>query len=303
MSWGFKRRRSTRKGLVKRARGNLKSSKSNTDALTQTITFTSPVVLTGKHFNGDNGVDYTSPTTGTKPEFYGGVVALNIWDLLSRAPNFKAFQQMYDQVRIDYASVTLNVTNSTIQTNQADKTYDIYTAWDRTGIDFKDLYPTADQGYNVDGCIVGIGPKITDYQHTKSTLNAFQRWKKSLYIYPKSLSEKSQYVSTGSVTEWRDPYNSTETKYPFKNSLECLSPMEAVQNYNNFLNSDNPAILSENGKFSFKPTLLIGAFGTNVVDGIGVLNQPLSNDTKIVMSADWKVVCTFRGAKGVASIT
>jgi hypothetical protein len=238
--------------------------------------------------------------------FSGGVVALNLWDMLSRAPNFKAFKAMYDQVRIDYATVTLNVTNSTINTNEANKTYDIYCAWDRTGLDEDFVYPEKGQGaYDINGLIISLSNKITEMGHSKTTLNAFQRWRKTLYISPRTLAEKSQYITTGQIDEWRLPYNANSTSYPLiqANRIEAANNAEAITKYKNFLNSDNPCLPVENSKYSFKPTLLVGAFGSSVVQGNGSLNQPLTEATQIMMSADFKIVCTFRGSKGVANIT
>lgn len=318
MAWNFKRRRTSKKSLVRRARGNLKSAKSNTDSLTQTITFTAPVVLGGK--TGINIPDWyyipdeESNRVNLKTNAHLGVVALNVWDLLSRAPNFKAFQKMYDQVRIDYASVTLTVTNSTITTATSTQTYDIYTAWDRTGLDSTALDYKADSAGGVteiQGVYITLGEKLTDYNHSKSVLNAFQRWRKSLYIYPKSLQEKSQYVNTGQVVEWRKPYNTNDMFYPFfdKNILRGSGANDGekkkncADQYTLVMNQDNPALFLENGKYPFKPTLLIGAFRSADNNGVATINNPLADNTKIIMSSDWKVVCTFRGAKGAAAIS
>lgn len=315
----FRRRKSSRKtGIVKRAKGNLRSAKSNTDSLTQTITFTAPVVLGGKTIASIPDWYYTPENEqdriNLKNNAHLGVVALNIWDLLSRAPNFKAFQRMYDQVRIDYASVTLTVTNSTITTANSTQTYDIYTAWDRTGLDSTCLDYKANSAGDVaaiTGVYVTLGEKITDYNHSKSVLNAFQRWRKSLYVYPKSLQEKSQYVNTGQVVEWRKPYNTNDLFYPFLDNNQLTGTgttisdkkRNAAAQYQTVMNQDNPALFLENGKYPFKPTLLIGAFQSSDAGGVATINNPLTDETKIIMSTDWKVVCTFRGAKGAAAIS
>lgn len=301
MAWPTKRRTRSKGSLVKRARGNLKSSKSNSDSLTQTITFTAPVVLSGKEYT-----NYTHPITGETKTHYAGVVALNIWDALSRAPNFQAFQRMYDQVRLDYSQITLNVANSTINTSEASTTYDIYTAWDRTGIDNLDVIPKISNAGGVasaDGAIIILNTKITETNHQKSVLNAFQRWRKTLWIYPRTIQEKSQYISTGAISVWRDPYNTTDLYYPLKDDIQETTTKKAGEKFYDFMNSDNPALFCENGKYPFKPTLLIAAFRSGVEDGEGKMNIPLMNTTKIVMTADFKCVCTFRGSKGAASIS
>lgn len=274
-------------GLVKRARGNLKASKSGTDSCTQTITFTHPIALTGDILSGTNEGEY----------FYPGVMALNIWDLLSRAENFKAFRRMYEQCKIDYVYVKLNVTNSQISTADSQKMYDIYVAWDRTGISHDDILP-----YSVNDVYKGfryvIGPRISEISNSKTQLNAFQRWSKNMYIAPRSLQEKSQYVSTSEVFEWRKAYDYSHQVYPFLNDVANEKDFEIL------LNMNNPGILTENGKYPFKPTLLIGAFGSGMKAGTGgqtdvvQMNLPLDSSTKIIMTCEFKVVLTFRGAKG-----
>lgn len=282
-----RRYRKSGSGLVKRARGNLKASKSGTDSCTQTITFTHPIALTGDTLSGTEEGQY----------YYPGVMALNVWDLLSRAENFKAFRRMYEQCKIDYVYVKLNVTNSQISTADSQKMYDIYTAWDRTGISSEDVLP-----YEINDVIKGfryvLGPRISEIANSKTQLNAFQRWTKSLYIAPRSLQEKSQYVSTSEIVEWRKPYDYTHQVYPLNSDITSLAAFESYMNIN------SPCILTENAKYPFKPTLLIGAFGSGIKAGSGgetdivQMNLPLDSSTKIIMTCEFKVVLTFRGAKG-----
>lgn len=302
----YKRRSTYFKGrskgsMVKRAKGNLRAAKVNADSLTQTISFTAPIVLSGKEYE-----NYTNPITNVTSNQHAGVVAVNIWDALSRAPNFQAFQKMYDQVKLDYAQITLNVANSTINTNEASTTYDIYCAWDRSGIDDIDVLPkitTAGNVSSANGVIVVLNTKITEINHTKSVLNAFQRWRKTFWISPRTIQEKSQYVSTGAISVWRGPYNTTDLYYPLSTDIQDSTQRRAAEKFYEFMNSDNPAVFCENGKYPFKPTLLIGAFRSAVEDGQGKMNIPLLNTTKIVMTADFKCVCTFRGSKGAAAIS
>lgn len=287
--YGRRAIRRYRKGssAVKRARGNLKASKSSTDSCTQTITFTHPIALTGDTLSGTKEGEY----------YYPGVMALNIWDLLSRAENFKAFRRMYEQCKIDYVYVKLNVTNSQISTADSQKMYDIYTAWDRTGISPDDVLP-----YEINDVFKGfrfiLGPRISEIANSKTQLNAFQRWSKNLYIYPRSLQEKSQYVSTSEIMEWRKPYDYTHQVYPFLTDVTTMSAFE------NLMNINSPCVLTENAKYPFKPTLLIGAFGSGIKAGTGgetdivQMNLPLDSSTKIIMTCEFKVVLTFRGAKG-----
>lgn len=275
--------------LVKKAKGNLIASKRATDVATFTVNFSYPFVLSGDLVTTSNPVRNHEV----------GVQALNVWDLLSRTPNFQSFKKMYDQCRIDYVKVRLNVTNSTIQTSDANKTYDIITAWDRTGVSNNDIIYKYDINDQVEGVFVTTGSRIAEYSGcTTLQLNAFQRWKQNKSVWPQSLMEKSQYVNTGDVNEWRESFNTNYLYYPLK-----VPTSETGADI--LMNSNNPAVLKENTSFPFKPTLLIGAFTTRIDSTSNSAKnlQLLTTDTKILMNAEFSVVLTFRGLKGTDSIS
>lgn len=296
MAFGKRRgiwKRNSSRGLVKRAKGSLKSAKSASDIANFTVSFTHPFVLSGKPISIDG--------VGTRNL---GVQALNVWDLLSRAPNFQAFQKMYDQVRIDYIRVKLQVTNSTISTANAQQLYDIYTAWDRNGVDLGDTTPIVDGRDKIIGIGVVMGSNISQYNGvSKMQLNAFQRWMQYKSLYPRTLMEKGQFVSTSEVTQWRLTYDTADLYYPFISDT-ALDKTD-TQGYMNYLNQNNPGILVANSKYPFKPTLLVGGFITqnNATDNVAETNVPLNSETKIVMTAEFSVALTFRGLKGAPSIS
>ncbi|ORX78300.1 hypothetical protein BCR32DRAFT_247261 [Anaeromyces robustus] len=233
--------------LVKRARGNVRAAKKANDSTQFTVNFTYPFVLSGT----------------TVLNYHAGVVPLNVWDLLSRAPNFQNFRAMYDQCRIDYVKVKLQVTNSTLQTNNASQTYDIYTAWDRTGVSYQDIYPHTNEG-KIDGIYCIINDAIQNYSGvSKMQLNVFQKWRQNKNFELKTTDDLKLY-----------------------------------------LNSNNPGMFVENNKYPFKPTLLVGAFTTGInSQGKAVSNVPLTNNTKIVMTAEFSVGMTFRALKGTPAIS
>ena len=272
---------------MKRAKGQYKAAKTATDNASFTVNFTHPFVLSGDTISGLN------------TNYNVGVQALNVWDLLSKADNFQAFRKMYDQCRIDYVKVKLQVTDSTIQTSNANKMYDIYSAWDRTGLSIGDVLPKINNSKYV-GLSVILSDKLTEYNGVnKLQLNAFQRWRQYTSIWPRNMMEKGQFISTGDVDQWRNAFNTDQLYYPFKEELVDVSE------YNQLLNSNNPGILVENNKYPFKPTLLVGAFTTanDTVTNSAMTNIPLNNNTKIVMTAEFKVAMTFRGLRGAPAIT
>jgi hypothetical protein len=283
--------------LVKRARGNIKASKRGTDQSNFTINFTYPFVLTSINKLVDG-----------KPEKLG-VQVLNVWDLLSRSPNFQNFQKMYDQCRIDYVRVKLNVTNSTLSTQDSAQTYDIYTAWDRTGVSFDDISLIEDieqLGENkYSGIRVTVGDKISEMNgKIKMQLNPFQRWRQNLSIWPSNNSEKSQLVNTSEVKVWRTPLivDSSINKQDLYYAFTDLTGTETTVS-RDYLNANNPCIFVENAKYPFKPTLLVAAFKTGSVAGEISANQPIGVGTQIVMTAEFQVAMTFRGVKGAPAIS
>ena len=248
--YNYPRKRRASTSAVKRARGKLRSSNSGTSQSQFTIQMTYPLVLSGGTLQLSSGDNVTL-----------GVQALNIYDLLSRSENFMNYKRMYEQVRIDYVVVDLQVTNTTLTTSNMNQMYDIYTAWDRTG-----LSPDNILAHETNNAITGIynimGKQITEYAHSKTTLNAFQRWKKKLYIKTSSLQEKEQFVSTSDIKQWRGSYDVTNQLYPLVPVINDASKNDRDNAFKDLLNSNNPAILTENAKYPWKPTLLIGAFGS-----------------------------------------
>ena len=289
--------------LVKRARGNLKASKKGTDQAQFTVNFTHPFVLGGKEYNAANNAVLQAWGIPADKYHYG-VQCLNVWDLLARASNFQAFQQMYDQCRIDYVKVKLQVTNSTIETNTTTTTYDLYTVWDRTGISSGDMIPVVnpESGGKCTGVAVIIDKAIAEYSGvTKLQLNAYQRWKQNKSIWPNSLMEKSQFVNTSDIKQWRGKFNTSTLTYDFNSEQQIAN--NDYNSYKDLLNGNNPAVFVENQKFPFKPTLLIGAFQTGVSSNEANSFQSLGDETKIVMTADFEVSLTFRGLRGKPTIT
>ena len=71
--------------------------------------------------------------------------------------------------------------------------------------------------------------------HSKTTLNAFQRWRKTLYISPRTLAEKSQYITTGQIDYFLVP---DLGYYGFKNITLSQVPIYGEDNHiSNFTNN------------------------------------------------------------------
>lgn len=302
------RRRSTKRyypysgnGVVKRAKGNLIASKQAADRATFTVNFSHPFFLSSKKvwYNPTTGAysDATTSPGAAYKECWLGTYVLNVWDLLSKAENFKAFQKMYDQCAIDYCNVKLAVTNSVIQTGNSQTTYDLYTAWDRTGLSNGTFVGVPDATNNNYKGYAVIFDKIDEQGGvTKTQLNAYQRWKQSKSIWPKTSAEKN-LINCGEIIDWHDSVNTNDLYYPIKEELR-----PATGEWKDFLNTNNPCLLNENVKYPFKPTLLVAAYSTNVDGTVATDKVHVTNTNRIVMTAEFSVVMTFRGLKGAPTI-
>lgn len=298
-SFNFYKRTARTNGLVKRAKGNLFASKKQNDICDFTITFNHTFPVTS----------YTNPNTGAVASGY----AMNIWDLLSKAPNFKAFQGMYDQVRINGVQVKLQTANSTLDTANNNQIYNVYTAWDIDGMDKSLVQPitsvNGDSTHNIVGFISSLGNAIATYgSASKMQLNPYQRWSQNRSIYPSTMQEKTQFVSTDSIVDYHENYNINTHRFDFKGTYAtaglniATNQVQAV--FDEIMNQDNPAILTTNQKYPFKPTLYVDAFSSNTNVSTNLIDPyiPVASDNKIVFSAEIKVACTFRGLKGTANV-
>lgn len=282
---------------VKRAKGNLKAAARGTDTATFTVPVNHNFFLSGKtvYYNPTTGVTSSSSGSGFNPVNYG-LYAINIYDILSKADNFNNYKKMYDSFRLDYVQVKLAVTNSTINTSNTGMTYDLYTAWDRTGLsegDYTKVVANNTASTAIDGFAI-VQDNIDEIAgNSKLTLNAFQRWKTTKTIWPqKGNSAEKDYINCADIKDWHDNVNSTNLYYPIKNEFK---PTNAT--WKEWLNSNNPCLLVENSKYAFKPTLLIAAYETKMNGGVAE-KAILSSSTQIVMSAEIKCVITFKGPKG-----
>ena len=247
--------------LVKRAKGNFSAAKKQNDVADFVINFTHTFPVTSYTDSGNVN--------------YSGYV-MNIWDLLSKAPNFKAFKSLYDQVRINGVQVKLQISNATVNVNTSNTIYNVYTAWDTNGIDQKFMAPTTttngDGTYNIVGIRTNVNEAIATFGSTsKMQLNPFQRWAQNRSIYPSSMAEKSQFVSTDSISEWHGPFNNDTKSFELTSDYKALFTNLSVNEVRSTLlkeldNIDNPCILQSNSKYAFKPTLYINAFSSDVND-------------------------------------
>lgn len=318
------KKKSSTSTIVKRARGNARSSKQGTDNLTFSLSF-------------NQGVSVGSRAVG---EDIIGVVPINVYDVMSQSKNYQALASIFEQVRIDYVAAVITVSTAEGLSANPDNaltnysSYDLYTAWDRNGVDnseLKPIYINTESDIsavypNICGSLQCItGSAISSYGSVKkSSLNVYQKWRHATWIAPKDLQEKQQFVNCKSIQAWHGPYTGGSSTTPYAYPI-AYTDAEDHKTYfynpdNKFIvprnivlgdqngyaevanNSDNPSLIGNSAKYPFKPTLLIGAFrtGLNAVNAVDNF-QPLGNSA-ILLNIEWKIVVTFRGIKGIQTI-
>lgn len=291
--------------IVKRAKGNIAASKKQNDVADFTITFnhTFPIAV---HYNKEGG-----QPTGVFQSGY----AMNIWDLLSKAPNFKAFQSMYDQVRINGVQIKLQTSNGGATAAEEENTiYNIFTAWDSNGADRKFVdpvyLPAQEQGkVNIVGYRTCLNTAIATYgSSSKLQLNRYQRWTQNRSLYPSNMAEKTQFVSCDSIIDFHAPFDtSTDNRYfefitDYKKLVDNVPQNDVAAEFYNLLNGDNPALPTTNAKYPFKPTFYVDAYKSDVQNNKVNPYTPINEATILMFTAEIRVPCTFRGLKGVAEV-
>lgn len=195
----------------------------------------------------------TSTGTVTPPAF-----RQNIYNAVRKSPMYAAFASMYDQFKINSATVhvTQKAANPTVQTPAAP--LQIVTAWDRSGVEYNPA---------------GEGSLRTEtYTEVAQRSSAFSRsslygttYKTTRTLYPSTIEEKGQYVSTAKL---------------------ALREEAALDNED----VDVPFSLIESGSYKFKPTFLL-AVQT-------VAAAP--NETDVAsFDIDYEIVLTFRGLRKI----
>lgn len=320
-------RRYYRNSTVRRAVGNMRAAKQQADQAT--ITFNIPSNVEAANYPSVN------PFDPSKTVNYG-VYPLNVYEQLRKSEFYQSYAGMYDEFKIDRIKIKLLPTEFTYVATAGNgneggryRNVTVYTAWDRTGLSKDQLILLAthltetsteigvvttnqnnvtDDG---DGLFCIVGNDITTYSSAESrvinpgTNTSIVRW-----LNPKTMDEKGQWISTGSLKQWYKGYR--EGKFygiptAYKNNFlltnygdvevgaEIIPPDPGIDDdvpvarsalkIISSANKDNPCYLLEDTGLKFKPTLLIGIY-------------PESSSTNTCkFNVETEVVCTFRGLR------
>lgn len=188
------------------SRGNRRAAAQQRDSLSLTLKYSDTITI-------------TSDGTTQPPAFRE-----NIYNAVRKSPMYAAFASMYDQFKINSATVhvTQKSANSAVQTPAAPLL--IATAWDRSGIEYN---PTAE------------ALRVETYTDTAQRSSAYSKsalygssFKTTRSLYPSTIEEKGQYISTAKL---------------------ALAEDEDVDNSN----VNIPYSLIESGSYKFKPTFIL----------------------------------------------
>lgn len=133
-----------------------------------------------------------------------GGIYRNMYNVLRQSPMFLAFQNMYDQVKLDGAKITITQRTSNNAFQGVNNPLQVVTAWDRSGISF--VYATSDSPVPTQ--------QLLSFDAIAQYSSAFVKpamygtfYRATRAIYPSTLEEKSQWVSTGLLTAPTNEYN------------------------------------------------------------------------------------------------
>lgn len=316
-----------RKNMNSKAWGNMKAAKQQADQANITINVPTTITCFAQKA--------TLTYNGKQMEVVKGVRAINIYDLLRRSEFYTSYCTMYDEFKIDKIKVKLLPTAWSVSTDTNYKNITIYTAWDRSGLS-KDQVVMINQSLtntaeylgnanNSDGLYCIVGDDITTYSSSESrvvnpnTNTSIVRW-----LNPKTLQERSQWLSTSLLRKWYREYDDTGGRFydiptgrvsynqqtgvstgefddagisevtgPWvadatTSSGAAQSSASVVIQRLSAANKENPCYLLEDSGFGFKPTLLVGTYPpVESTDPANVVH----------FNIEAEIVCTFRGLR------
>lgn len=288
---GYKRKRYTSSSSYgKRSYGQFKAAKQQADQASFVMNI--PTQLTTKCIRKNLG-DGKRYVLGTYP--------LNIYDLLRKSEFYQSYANMYDEFKIDNVKIKLvpikyNVTVGDGSTGY--QAFTVYTAWDRTGLNDQQLYLQTSQGEYTDeaafedkpngpkkneligkegdrdGLYCIVGDDIATYSSAEAKqISVGQSSTIVRWLKPKTISEKSQWLSTTMLKRWYGQYSTDDLAFKYIpisdndkigiaqkiSEINGRDPDAALSKFSNAI-STNPCFLQEDPAINFKPTLLVGLY-------------------------------------------
>lgn len=314
----------------KRANGNQYAANAQKDQAKFTVNIPTKISVFNKNVGVQIGFNADTQQPITFNVVNAGTYAINCFDLLRKSYFYEAYASMYDEFKIDKVTIKLTPSSFLISNNQRYSAITVYTAWDRTGLSESQVFTNLWQYEQVQDGVLGhandqqgiwvnTGNNITTYSSAKSkTLNPNSNTSITRYIYPSTIAEKGQWLSTGSLRRWYGSYDARWGRYlgvPInggQSSSEKLSVLgltaggasiisNAVTNESP-AQSSNPCYLTEDPAIKFKPTLLVGVYPKDYLEGFidynaQAFDQQTVTANPITFNVEADIVCSFRGLR------
>lgn len=333
-----------------KAWGNMRAAKQQADQSVFTINIPTTISAFCRQEN-------LLPDQGANGVRSMGCYALSIFDQLRKSEFFNNYANMYDEFKIDKVKVKLLPTTwSNLSQGSQYRNLTVYTAWDRTGLnetqyeilcgrDFRTANNVPDPefaGKNIwvigsgpgtsyeqdgqtltdfGGLYVTVGKDICSYSSAESrTVNINSNTSITRWLNPKTMQEKSQWISTASLKPWYISYDMARGRY-FDLPVADLKQLRVEEDYSadqivtdqdwsakqinrsalSGLASDNPCSLLEDNGIRFKPILLVSVYPEDNNTQEWPTTTPNVNQTVpanlMKFNVETEVVCSFRGLR------
>lgn len=289
-NWGYNPYKKWKSGSTgKRSKGNFKAAKQTRDSMNLVVKCNTCISA---------AYDKTADA---------GAAVINVYEVLRTNPQFASFVKLYDQVKVGGIRVKLNVVDATttVQNISQIKNINVVTAWDRTGLSrdqviFRDSNNEAipRNEWDTSGAanfLPKIGKGITNATGVdKSILNSFQRWNRNPFLFPSTMEEKSQYLSTSN-------FEDVIASYSYEGGVYTVNEANDSTPITELFNSANPCLPFETPSCKWKPTLMIGCFTSSYDTTNKVINQ---YDTcgPVLFNAEFSIEVTFRNMKASTAL-
>ena len=309
----------------KRSYGNMKAAKQQADQAAFVMNI--PTSLTCKAVS-------VQLDTNTKQE--RGTFALNMYDLLRKNEFYQSYANMYDEFKIDNIKVKLIPTKYNVTVGDTNSTgyqsFTVYTAWDRTGLNSKQLYlkangvfndqPIADGDPNrpaisgknrdyigkndTDGLYCIVGSDIATYSSAESRqISVGQNSSIVRWLKPKTIQEKGKWLSTAQLEPWYYYYNPTDCAYTYiptfsSSSVEVASQITNLdQNPRTIaanLSTVSPAVANNPCFLEEDPSI---NFKPTLLVGLYPYEDGGSstNPRAVTFNVEAEIACSFRGLR------
>lgn len=285
------------KNLRSIARGNQRAANQQRDT-TQVVLKTSITRGGGQTFTLINDADPLNDNSWANT----GVIALNVYDVLLRCEYFQNYSNMYDQIRID--SIKVEVTPSTWTTSRDEnpipgytipKSLTVITAWDRSGLDQNQFIQSFEDQRKF-YCTIGDDIETYSSAVTKH-LGPGSMYNITRYLYPNTIQEKTQFVSTKTL------------KKQFTQSI--AEPYYYVLDNSEQFDTSCPNNPVSNNTIPFKPTFLLTVkspykpfHGPNTNFYVTPETQEIGycKLRPTVFSIEFEITVTFRGLRYQKSV-